>query len=274
MSSTRSMSTDYDKQKNDAIIIERLLKGAYHLPGNSYMQDLFQYFGNTHPLFGIFFHSKLHPIGWKLRVAFLIGSVAFGLAVTNIVYVAFVIDDGKYDATYYSVQLNQTVTGNDVIDSQLTQVNVTNGMIVLWTLGAALNALYDLTIWTIASCQCLSKNSQDPNKNRLRLYLVLFLILAIVTGSTLAVLVRATYESNQQTETVATSLELRYTANAESYRFLLAYFVELALSLLVWNFVVGFVLFSGVLGCWCQRQLPVLGGRPYEIRMLEEQTKP
>ncbi|GKY99184.1 hypothetical protein MPSEU_000873800 [Mayamaea pseudoterrestris] len=250
----------------DAVIIERLLQGAYHLPGNSYLQDLRQYFLNTHPLLGICFSHKLHPINGKLRLLFFVGSLAFGLAITNIIYVAFVIDNSKYDASYYSIQTNHTVTGFTNIDSQLTQINVTNGMIVLWTLGGVLNAFYDALIWTLASCKCFGKN--EGGNDRIRFYVIMLIVLVVVTGSTLIVLVRATLESNQQTEEVATKLEIKYTPNAESYRFLVSYAVEVALSLSFWYFVIGFVLFTGVLGCF---KYPILGGRPYEMKALEQE---
>ena len=270
MSSTRSSITATKAAPvDDEIIIERLLQGAYHLPGNSYWQDLWQYFGNTHPLFGICCHHPLHPIGWGLRTCFLFGSVAFGLAVTNVIYVAFVIDNSKYDATYYSASYNHTLTGNQAIDSQLTQITVTNGMIVLWTVGGVMNAMYDVTIWTIASCKCF--RSGTPGKDRLRFYILMLILLTVVTGSTLAVLVRATFDSNQQTAEVANKLELKYTPNAESYRFLISYAVEVALSLLVWYFLVGFVMFTGVLGCG--GKVPILGGRPYELKKLDEMTR-
>jgi hypothetical protein len=259
----------HESNESDQVTKERLLQGCYHLPGNSYAQDLLQYFCNTHPLLGIWFHHPLHPISGSLRAAFFIGSLAFGLAVSNIIYVAFVIDNSKYNATYYNLQVNKTVTGYSAIDSQLTQVSVTNGMIALWTLGGVLNALYDSFIWTIASCQCLNKK-QEGN-DRLRFYVIMFIVLGVVTGSTLVVLIRATLDSNQQTADLANKLQLKYTPHAESYRFLISFAVEVALSLFVWYFVVGLVLFTGVLGC--NARLPVLGGRPYEIKRLEQEKQ-
>jgi hypothetical protein len=264
------MSSAKEKAATDQEIIDRLLEGSYHLPGYNYIEDLFQYLTNTHPLISIFLHHPLHPIGWGMRTAFLFGSIAFGLAVTNVIYLAFVMDNGKYDfdTSYYSASFNATITGYAPIDSQFTQINVTNGMIALWTVGGAMNALYDLTIWTVALCRCFQRGGTFEGKERLRSYLLIFVILAVVTGSTLAVLVRATYDSNEQTAEIANELELKYTPNAESYRFLIAYSVELVLSLFFWFFVVGFVMFSGVLGF---TKVPGLGGRPQEVEALAKQ---
>jgi hypothetical protein len=231
-----------------------------------FSQDLYQYLTNGHPLFGICLHHRLHPVGWGLRLAALIGSIAFGLAITNCIYLLFVLEDQDFDESYYEFALNQTVTGNSMVDESLTQVNVTSGMIALWTVGSAMNALYDMTIWTIASCQCFNKGGKLEGGARLRSYLIIGIILIVVTGSTLAVLVRATYDANKNQAEMASKLEISYTPNAESYRFLIAYSAELVFSLFVWHPIIGCLLFTGVLGC---KKVPVLGGRPAEMKTLE-----
>lgn len=226
-----------------------------------------------------------------------LGSAAFGLAVTNVVYLLFVILPEKqsrfanldYDKSYYTLKTGYNGTGIGYVDENLflTQVDVTNGMIALWTLGGFCNAVYDFTIEKVAACSCcVGGNRKRKDKGgtvaeRLRTYLIVFLVLSVVTGSTLAVLVRAAHESYRENQEVADKLQIQFTPNAESYRFVLAYFVELAFSLLLWNPLVGFLLFTGALGCCgscccccCpgrRRLLPaVLGGRNAEIRALKE----
>ena len=55
-----------------------------------------------------------------------------------------------------------------------------------------------------------------------------------------------------------------------SFFFLAKYTVELMLAWFVYFPIVGSVMFSGVLGCG---RLPILGGRPKDIRLVEEESK-
>jgi len=257
--------------------IGRLFSSKTHSSFLFCSQDLYQYLANSHPLFSICLHHELNPVGWQLRSLMFFGSTAFGLAISNAIYLLFVMDPAKrdidIDRSYLTLQTGEG-TGIDYIDQNLflTQIEVTNGMIALWIFGGICNAFYHLTIRTVASCSCVGGGATASGKEkgaggagRLRTYLVMFLVLIIVTGSTLGVLVRAAHESNQQNEEIANKLRISYTPNAESYRFVLAYFVELAFSLLLWNPIVGVLLFSGWLGC---TRLPVLGGRPAELKAL------
>lgn len=52
-------------------------------------------------------------------------------------------------------------------------------------------------------------------------------------------------------------------STANDYEFLIAYFVEIALSYFFYYPVVGTLLFSGLLTCG---RYPTVGGRPYEIK--------
>ena len=55
-----------------------------------------------------------------------------------------------------------------------------------------------------------------------------------------------------------------------SFRFLAKYCVELLLAWFVYFPVIGTVMFSGVLGCG---RLPVLGGRPRDKRLVEQESR-
>lgn len=57
---------------------------------------------------------------------------------------------------------------------------------------------------------------------------------------------------------------------ASSFRFLAKYCVELLLAWFVYFPVIGTIMFSGVLGCG---RLPVLGGRPRDKRLVEEESR-
>jgi hypothetical protein len=114
---------------------------------------LYEFLKNNHPLFGIFFRHPLHPVSRSLSFATFIGSLVFGLAVTNIVYLAFVMEDKDFDESYFDATISdKSITGNENFDTLVTEVNVTSGMIALWTVGAALHAFYDNLIWSVAAC--------------------------------------------------------------------------------------------------------------------------
>lgn len=57
---------------------------------------------------------------------------------------------------------------------------------------------------------------------------------------------------------------------ASSYEFLLSYVSEFFLASFVYYPIVGTILFSGYLGCG---NIPILGGRPYEVKMEQRQQQ-
>jgi hypothetical protein len=191
------------------------------------------------------------------------------LAITNIIYMAFVLGDQEFDDSLLKFTIvDKNITGNADLDQQITQVNVTSGMIALWTVGSALNALYDNLIWTFAACVWCLPGGRWEHLEKYRKYtpyLIMFLVVGTAAVASLVVLIVATSQSTQEDENLAIKFGLEYNSKAESYRFLLSYSMEVALSLAVWYPLMGALLFSGVLA-W--GKLPVLGGRPYEMRVL------
>ena len=206
-----------------------------------------------------------------MRFVAFFGSTIFGLMMTNIIYMAFVLEDQQFDKSLVHLTLtDQEVTGNVDIDNTITQFNVTNGMIALWTVGAALNALYDNLIWSAAACTCCLEGGRFEHLQRYRNLMplvIMFVVVGTAAAASLVVLIVSTIRSNEQDEQTAKLFGIPYDSSAHSYKFLLSYSVELLLSLLVWYPLLGALLFSGVLGCG---RLPVLGGRPFEVRALEE----
>ena len=89
----RSTSSDSDRDSDEDSetnqLVQALATQKFHLPGNSWCQDWFQFFANNHPVFGICCHHRLHPIKFVTRVVALIGIITFGLAITNVCYVFF-----------------------------------------------------------------------------------------------------------------------------------------------------------------------------------------
>ena len=89
-----------DPEENE--IVQLLALQSYHLPGNNWIQDWWQYMSNNHPVFGICCHNKLHPIKGFTRIVALIGTITFGLAITNFCYVFFLWNP-EYDRVIASI---------------------------------------------------------------------------------------------------------------------------------------------------------------------------
>jgi hypothetical protein len=236
---------------------------------------LYEYLKNNHPLFGICFHHPLHPVSRSLSFAAFLGSMVFGLAITNIVYLAFVLEEKDFDESYYAATISgEGVTGNENFDSLVTEVNVTSGMIALWTVGAALHALYDNMIWSVAACACCRPGGRLEKLAKYRKYMpyvVMFVVVGTVALATMAVLIVAAGDSVAKDQKISTELKIGSNANAESYRSLLAYSVEVLVSLFVWYPIITILLFSGVLSCG--GRVPFLGSRPQEMRELKQKDE-
>jgi len=288
LSTTAADITDADLEKSltpaekayrDAVIPPLLMR-SYHLPGNNWMQDWVQYMLNNHPFFGICFHHKYHPIKRNVRIFSFIGSALFGLAITNIVYLAFVFSDADYDKSYIEVSAgnNATLTGKPNIDSSVTALSVTNGNIALWTIGAFLHATYDNVIWALAACTCC--HSGEVTEKRMERYrgtgtlLVMFSAIVVTALATFAVALRNALDSGDVTVeqvkvenlgggTNDENVDIWQVDGANDLEFLIAFAVELALSYLVFYPICGTILFTGIISCG---KRPVTGGRPYELK--------
>ena len=53
------------------------------------------------------------------------------------------------------------------------------------------------------------------------------------------------------------------SSNSKQFSFLVGYALELVFALFIFYFTTSTVFFSGILGCG---RIPILGGRPYEVR--------
>jgi hypothetical protein len=143
-----------DSQEED-IIRKRLTACSYHLPGNSCCQDLSMYIKNNHLIFGICCHHRLHPITAKHRLVILLGSLAFGLSATNAVYLYYLWGrEGDSNDPVFSISLGgdivQTLNSNHALT-----IDISQGMALLWTVGAAAHTLFDMTLWYMIACPCI-----------------------------------------------------------------------------------------------------------------------
>ena len=282
------MPTVYDEEaltrRDVEETIPALARKAFHLPGHSWCQDYMQYFGNTHPIFGICCHHPKHPIDQKVRIVHLLGSIFFGLAVTNIIWLWFIFDE-KHDANdpILTVSLGGIVTNETLaeLEEDPQVYEITEGMVLLWTVGGGLHALYDNTVWYLTACLCCLPGQKLSCLYRFRWCGTYFVVLSVVlctAVATFVVVLRAAVEGNMDEVAdsesgglVDDSIDLAQGFDSkDSYRFLISYGVELALALLVYFPLMATVLFSGILGCG---RVPVLGGRPYEVSQEEKRKR-
>ena len=267
-------------RNNEEIIIPLLARQSCHLPGNTWRQDWIQYFQNRHILFGICLHHPLHPLEAWERVVALLGSVAFGLAATTY---AHIWDYNDHDNMETAVV---TVLGG--------QYAITKGMLVLWTLGGIFHSTFDIAMWNIMACACCHPGGRygasawAPVCRNCGSYMLIPVVLAVMGFCALLVLARVSLESNNDSYNNNNNnndddgsgqnqgdwqdipdYDVDSVQGIRSFSFLSEYCVELMLTWFVYFFIMGTILFSGILGC--HGRLPVLGGRPRDKRLVEEE---
>jgi len=205
------------------------------------------------------------------RVVMLIGSVAFGLAATCMVYLWFVQTGRDMNEEAFSVSIGDNVMGNSTstVSTSYREVSVTHGMIVLWTVGSALHTMFDMTIWRVSACACCqhggSLECMACGRNW-GSYIVVVIVALLVAFSTFVVVLRATIESHDKDGVDDDTYDWGEFENIDDFKFVLGYGIELFLALFVYNFLIGTIFFSGIFGC-----LPLLGGRPRELKRLNDE---
>ncbi len=262
----------------NAALIAALGNRDYHLPGNNATQDYFQYFANNHPLFGICCHNRLSPVGFRQRICVLIGSMAFGLALTNFIVLYFLNNPNQNSALqpFFKVSFNVTVG-----EEEANGLSVSSGQVFLWVFGSAFHSAFDLSIWHISACVCCQPGGQLECLGKFKPlgnYLVIFVTILVVAAASFIVMLRAALDNNEAvglkdlSSAVFTDDQIQFVIidGIESYEFLLSWLIEVATSLFVWYFILGSILWSGVLGCG---ELPFLGCRPRDVKVEEWEKK-
>lgn len=258
-------------------LVPRLAKRAYHLEdGNSWCQDWIQYQKNTHPVFGLCMYHPFHPIRLPQRIIILVGSISIGFAITNCVYLGFLGSENAGGAVNY---VYDTTGKLAEIQQRYTNIELEQSLVFLLTVGSFLHSFFDMLIWYLMACFCFRPGGQcqgNGDGGRVRalcqkfgIYVaVLVVIIAVVAATSMAV-VRLNEDEQRQEEHAASLAEqfaeerLNTTEDTSQFSFLLGYALELVVALFIFYFFTSTVFFSGVLGCG---RLPVLGGRPYEMR--------
>ena len=260
--------------RKEDFVIPLLARRSCHLPGNGWWADWRQWFCNNHILFGICLHHPLHPLEWWERVLALVASISFGLVATNAVYEIYQNDRESMEEVIFT----------------LLEYSITKGMIVLWTLGGLLHSIFDVFIWKVMACACCHPGGSFGNClcskcfQNCGSYALIPVIMMLLSLAGFMVLRRASHPNEEVAEDYYYQIgdggdggqdDDFYVDWGEidgigSFFFLARYCVELMMAWFVYFPVVGTIMFSGVLGCG---RLPVLGGRPRDKRLVEEESR-
>ena len=287
--SSHDDDTDEPLSEEDRLLVAALAEQKLHVPGNSWWEDWTLYFCNSHPIFSLCWHHPLHPVSQGMRVAFLLGSTVFGLALTNIIWLFFIYDQDDADAVVIHVSAGSLGWNNEttaLLDlgrensqaKQATAVQINGGMLLLWTAGGLVHALFDSTIWSLASGLCCQAGSYfRPEYQRFGNYLVVLVVLLVAAFCSLIVVVRVTLDEEDGSLDVTKlhsmgvtddAIDIAQVKDVSNYEFLLSYVVELAMAWFVHFPLSQFVLFSGILVC--RKPVWYLGGRVYEVAQEEK----
>ena len=270
-------SSSNASSSQEEVIIQLLAKRSCHLPGNTWTQDWYQWFQNSHIIFGICFHHKLHPLETWERCIALVGSISFGCLASNIANMfdmryADIADDALWEVP---------VTIPFLEDDKFV---ITKGLLVLWTIGSICHSVWDFCVWHIMACACCHPGGRwgkKPNSEKFKdagSYALIPITVIVVGLAVVTTLVRASWEEEmEEAETQQNQndydiysdvVDTEY--NAQQFTFLQEYGIELGLAWFVYFPLIGTLIFSGVLGCG---RLPILGGRPRDYRLVEQASK-
>lgn len=288
--------TDEGKQIYDDFIQGKLARRAYHLPNNTYCQDYRQYIANCHLIFGLFCYDKRSPVTIKHRILLLCGSLAFGLNITNIMYLwgnqVFHDDEitsafREWATTKIPTNIyNGTTATNTILEDTILEdasarfkVDMGSQLTILWTVGAGIHAAFDMALWHMISCGYCSYSSNATNSSRQD-----FLIFGWTTAITIVMLmiiatsvvlyfrvfpmtddedgIRIDEQLISLTDDIVEPAEVMGFLLSGDFSFILAFIIEFAVSLFIWTPFLMTTLFSGLLGCG---RIPCIGGRPREV---------
>ena len=133
-------------------IVPKLAKRAYHLDKDiTWFEDWKQYQKNIHPVFGICLHHPLHPVRLPQRIIILVGSIAFGFALTNCVYLGFLGKEEAGDTVNYIYEITGRVAD---YQQNYTNIEFEQSMLFLVTVGSFIHSAFDMLIWYMMACFC------------------------------------------------------------------------------------------------------------------------
>lgn len=294
--------SDREESEEESFLIQLLAKQACHLPGNTWLQDWMQFIiYNNHTLFGLCCHHRLHPVNTMERFAILLASISFGLAVSSGIRLFFYyfVEDNDMEIVLPMTTTNQSVSNSTMMANyssllpfQLLNNNYTENLLnttekwvtggdsfvnftqqdhnfiatisyedlASWTIGGALNTLFDLISWNLSACACCLPGGRLNDRNRFSWCntlgsVVVVIISLIITLATVFITILRANTTN------GTTAEQRYA-------FVFPYLIQVLLSWFFYYPLLQTIIFSGILGC-CGL-LPIFGGRPWEMRQLQQ----
>eukprot|EP00553_Chaetoceros_curvisetus_P007779 CAMPEP_0204612750 /NCGR_PEP_ID=MMETSP0717-20131115/809_1 /ASSEMBLY_ACC=CAM_ASM_000666 /TAXON_ID=230516 /ORGANISM="Chaetoceros curvisetus" /LENGTH=206 /DNA_ID=CAMNT_0051624953 /DNA_START=12 /DNA_END=629 /DNA_ORIENTATION=+ len=134
-----------DEDLEEELYLVRLLsRKAMHLPHGSWCQDWINFMKNNHPVFGICFHHRLHPLKVQHRLYILLASISFGLTATNAVYLYNAFNNDEMSKVLLQISLRDDAALNI---NNIEALEVTYGVLFLWTVGGAMHAAFDIGMW-------------------------------------------------------------------------------------------------------------------------------
>jgi hypothetical protein len=236
------------------LIAPYLAARAYHIPGNDWYQDWFQFvYANNHPIFGLCLHYKHHPVSNGMRIVVFLGTILAGLAIYNIFYLYFLWRDGMLQNTMIETGITIGVNGDEYLTSK--KILVKKWKLYLWTLGSLINSIFNTSIWTLAACGIFAPGGKFAHLGHLRWMgrVATFCIVFLVGFVALILMVIRAADG------VNSAMELNFGALDESdfedalrpqkYMYLKDWIIQVALSVFVYDAIISTVFFSGILGC-------------------------
>jgi hypothetical protein len=224
---------DEEQDSDEKVYMIRLLsRRAMHLPNMNWAQDWLQYMKNNHPLFGICLRHPLHPLKIPNRLYLLLASTSFGLAATNCVYLYYALNDDEMDKILVKIVLEKDSPLNF---KEIEALEITYGMVTLWTFGGILHTLFDICMWYLSACACFLSGASCSRKGKYQLigsYIVIAVAAVLVALALFVVLMRAAYDRRlrlAEQGIVLEDFEWEEFGRIRNFSFLLGYLIELTL---------------------------------------------
>jgi hypothetical protein len=231
---------------------------------------------NNHVVFGICLCNKLHPIEWWERIIVLLSSMSFALVAINVYYIwwgfnEYVIpDENAAGFDPYQQWYSVTIFG--------TTYAITEGTVVLWTVGGIVHSIWDFTVWQMAACACCHPGGRCYDScgfcsrrcNDLGSYILIPIVLSVMALAIFSSYLRTHHTEIQEEAPNNDDLYNNMTGGSlGQFSFIVKYFVELILAYLLYFPLFGTIMFSGILGC--SGRIPILGGRPRDKAMVDKE---
>lgn len=292
-------TTYTDEETEDYFIRGKLARRAFHLPDNTYCQDYKQYITNCHLIFGLFCYDKRSPVKMKHRILILCGSLAFGLNITNIIYLwgNQVFHDEEITSAakewvrtnipeyiYNGTTATNTILEDTILEDASTrlQVDMESQLTILWTAGAALHSAFDMALWHMISCGYCSNSYRSNATNRQQDCLIfgwttaISIVMLMVIATFVVIYFRVFPLTNESDDGMRIEEQMLLSLMDDEvepeevigflmqgdFRFIWAFIIECAVSLFIWTPFLMTTLFTGILGCG---RIPCIGGRPREV---------